>query len=287
MRPRYSFSSRRNRHVSKMTKQKQKYPELVSKIVDTSDIILEILDARFPDQTRNLDLEDKIKQQNKKIIYVLNKSDLINKKNLSKIKISPKIAISCKNREKIKELRNLIKRIAKTIKIIEKRTLKGEKIIETDEKKVKVGVIGYPNTGKSSILNLLTGKKAAGVGSDAGFTKGVQKIRLSENIILLDTPGVIPQDQYSTIKKEKIAIHTIFGGKSYTQVKEPDMVIHDLMQKFPKILQKHYQIKAKDTEELLEQLGRKKGFLKKGNQVNEDQTARSILKDWQLGEIKV
>ena len=287
MRPRYSFSSRRTRHVDKMTKQKQKYPDLVKKIVDTSDIILEILDARFPDQTRNLDLEDQIKKQNKKIVYVLNKSDLINQKELNKIKISPKIIVSCKNRANIKELRDLIKRISRTIKKIEKRTLKKDKIIESNEIKIKVGVIGYPNTGKSSILNLLAGKKAAGIGSDAGFTKGIQKIKLSENIILFDTPGVIPQDQYSTIEKGKIAIHTLFGGKSYTQVKEPDMVIHNLMEKFPNILQKYYKIKTKSSEDLIEKLGRKKGFLKKGNQVNEDKTARYILKDWQKGEIKV
>ena len=287
MRPRYSFSSRRTRKVEKMTKQKQKYPDLVSKIVDTSDIILEILDARFPDQTRNPELEQQITQQNKKIVYVLNKSDLTNKKNLYKIKLSPKIAISCKNRTKIKDLRDLIKRVAKQVKKIEKRTLKGDKIIETDENKIKVGVIGYPNTGKSSILNLLAGKKSAGVGSDAGFTKGIQKIKLSENIILLDTPGVIPKDQYSTSKKSKIAEHTIFGGKSYTQVKEPELVVHQMMQKFPEKLQEYYKIKAKSSEHLIEKLGRQKGFLKKGNKVNEDQTARQILKDWQLGEIKV
>ncbi len=287
MRPRYSFSSRRTGHLAKMTKQRQKYPELVSKIVDTSDIVLEILDARFPTQTRNLDLELQIRQQKKKIIYVLNKSDLTTPEKINKIKISPKISISCKNREKIKDLRDLIKRVAKTIEKIETRTLKGEKIVETDEKRIKVGVIGYPNTGKSSILNLLAGKKAAGVGSDAGFTKGVQKIRLSENIVLLDTPGVIPEDQYSTTKKEKIATHTLFGGKSYTQVKEPDMVVQDLMQKFPNILQEHYKLKAEDSENLIEQLGKIKGFLKKGGKVNEDKTSRFILKQWQLGEIIV
>lgn len=287
MRPRYSFSSRRTRHISKMTKQKQKYPELVSKIVDTSDIILEVLDARFPYQTRNLDLEDQIKEQNKKIIYVLNKSDLTTPEKINKIRFSPKIAISCKDRSKIKDLRDLIKRVAKTIEKIEKRTLKGEKIIQSDEKRIKVGVIGYPNTGKSSILNLLAGKKAAGVGADAGFTKGVQKIRLSENIVLLDTPGVIPQDQYSTDESKKIATHTLFGGKSYTQAKEPDMIIHNLMEKFPNLLQKHYKIKAKDSEELIEKLGKIKGFLKKGGEVDDDKTSRFILRAWQLGEIIV
>ena len=70
MRPRYSFSSRRNRHVGKMTKQKATYPDMVKKIVDTSDIILEVLDARYPEQTRNPEIEQEIKQQNKQIIYV-------------------------------------------------------------------------------------------------------------------------------------------------------------------------------------------------------------------------
>ena len=258
------------------------------KTVSADDIILEVLDARFPEQTRNLDLEQDIEQQNKKIIYVLNKSDLVNSQKLNKFYyLNPNIAISCTKRQKIKDLRNLIKRIAKTIEKIEKRTLKKDKIIESDEKRIKVGVIGYPNTGKSSILNLLAGKKAAGVGSEAGFTKGVQKIRLTENIVLLDTPGIIPGDQYSTIKKDKIAEHTIFGGKSYTQVKEPELVVHQIMQEFPDLLQKHYKIKTKSPEHLIEKLGRIKGILKKGNQVNEDKTARFILKEWQLGEIKV
>jgi len=272
-----------------MTKQKATYPNMVKKIVDTSDIILEVLDARYPEQTRNPEIEQEIKQQNKQIIYVLNKSDLTTTQKLKKFKyINPKIAISCIRRIKIRDLRDLIKRTAKKVDKIETRTLKGNKIIESkDEKRIKVGVIGYPNTGKSSVLNLLAGKKAAGVGSDAGFTKGIQKIRLTESIVLLDTPGVIPDNQYSTTKKDKIAEHTIFGGKSYTQVKEPEMVIHNMMKRFPEILQKHYKIKAKSSEHLIERLGREKGFLKKGNQVNEDKVARQILKDWQMGEIEV
>ena len=284
---RYSFSSRRTRKLENIRKQKQKYPDLITKIVSTSDIILEILDARFVKQTRNLELEKQIKQQKKQIIYVLNKSDLTTPETLNKTHLFPKIAISCKNRIKISELRNLIKKTAKKVKKPEKRTLKGDKIIESEDERIKVGVIGYQNTGKSSIINLLAGRSSAGVGSEEGYTKGVQKIRLSENIVLLDTPGVIPENQYSTDEKQKISEHTIFGGKSHTQVKEPEIVIHTIMQKFPNILQKYYKIETKDSEELIEKIGRKKGFLKKGNQIDEDKTARFILKDWQLGEIKL
>ncbi|MEA3413915.1 MAG: GTPase, partial [Nanoarchaeota archaeon] len=148
--------------------------------------------------------------------------------------------------------------------------------------------IGYHNAGKSSLLNILAGKSAAGVGADAGFTKNVQKIKLSEDIILIDSPGVIPDNQYSLTDKEKIANHSLFGGKSYTQIKEPDIVVANLMKKFPEALEKHYKIKAKgDSEELIEEIGKKKGFMKPKGIVDEDKAAREILKDWQFGKIKV
>ena len=72
MRVRYSFSSRRTGHIENMRKQREKYPVLAEKIIQMSDIILEVLDSRFVTETRNPELEEKIKKQNKKIIYVFN-----------------------------------------------------------------------------------------------------------------------------------------------------------------------------------------------------------------------
>jgi ribosome biogenesis GTPase A len=273
MRVRYSFSSRRTRKIGKIRKQRPKYPDLLKKIVEDSQIILEILDARFPEETRNHAIEEEIIQKNKKIIYVLNKSDLTTKKNIKNFDyLSPKVIISCKERFGIKELRDLLKKISKKI----------------DSEKVFVGVVGYPNTGKSSLLNILVGKSSAGVGSDAGFTKGLQKIKLTEKITLIDSPGVIPKEKYSSKEKKKIAEHTIVGGRSYTQVKEPEMVIHNIMKSYPGILEEHYKIKAEgDSELLIENFGKKNGFMKRGGKVNEDKAARQILKDWQMGEIKI
>lgn len=274
MRVRYSFSSRRTRHTKNMRKQRGKYPVLILKIIQDSDIILEVLDARFIEETRNFEIEEQIKKQDKKLIYVINKSDLLlNKKR--KINLVPSILVSCKERGDIKKLRDLIKIFSKKIK-----KPFGEKII--------VGIIGYPNTGKSSLINLLIGKSSAGVGSEAGFTRGIQKLRLDENILLLDSPGVIPEKQYSHIEKEKISKQTIAGGRSYSQVKEPEIVVAKLIQVYPNVLEKFYNIQAKgDSEILIEELGRKKGFLKKGGLVDIDRTARFILRDWQIGEIKI
>lgn len=270
MRVRYSFSSRRTGHLDKMRKQRKTYPELIKKIIQDSDIILEVLDARFPEETRNHEIEKEIKKLKKKIIYVLNKSDLTKKKI---IEISPTIAVSCKERKGIKNLRNLIKQLSK-------------KIIK--EGKISVGVIGYPNTGKSSLINILIGKASAGTGAQAGFTRGIQKLKLDANTILFDSPGVIPEKEYSGTEKEKIAKHTIVGGRSYSQVKEPEIVIANIMKKYPDVLEKFYKIKAnKDSEILIETLGKKRGFLKRGGEINEDQTARHILRDWQEGKIEI
>ncbi len=255
-----------------MRKQRGKYPLLIQKIIQDSDIILEILDARFPEETRNPEIEKQIKKQNKSLVYVLNKSDLAAKK---LFEIYPKVFVSCKERRGIKQLRELIKIISK-------------KIHKDSDGKILVGIIGYPNTGKSSLINLLIGKSSAGVGSEAGFTKGIQKLKLDENILLLDSPGVIPERQYSHTEKEKIAKQTIFGGRSFSQVKDPEFVVAKLITAYPQVLEKFYNIPADgDSEILIEEFGRKKGFLKKGGFVDEDRTARFILRDWQTGEIIV
>lgn len=285
----YTYSSHRTRHIDKITRQRVKYPEVAKNIVDTSDIILEVIDARFLNETRNKDLEKEIKRQKKKIIYILNKADLITPRTLEKMKakIFPHVAVSCTNRVGIKELRDLIKRISKTIEKREMREILKDKVVMGEDKRIKVGVIGYPNSGKSSLLNLLSGRSAAGVGADAGFTRNIQKIRLSDDIILIDSPGVIPDDQYSMTDKEKIAQHSLAGGKSWTQIKEPDLVVHSLFQKHKEILEKYYKTNAEDSEEFIEKIGKKKGFLKRGGTVNVDEASREIIRAWQKGEIKI
>jgi len=261
--------------MKNIKKQREKYPSLSQKVIEQSGIILEILDARFISRTRNIDFEEMIKKKGKKIIYVLNKADLIEKEKTNSEeleKIIPYEFVSCKKREGIKKLRDRIKAEAK-------------KINSSD--RITVGVIGYPNTGKSSVINLLSGKSSAGTGADAGFTKGIQKIKLAKNIILMDTPGVIPEKEYSNVKKELITKHTIVGGRSYSQVKEPEMIVAGIMVEFPGILEKYYKIDEEgDSEKLIKEIGSKKGFLKKGGVVDEDKSSRFILKEWQEGKIK-
>lgn len=260
------------KRLKNIKKQRGKYPLLLEKVIEVSDIVLEILDARFPKEMQNKEVEKLIKDKGKKIIYVLNKSDLTRKKDKS---LNPRVFVSCKNHKGITGLRDKIKQEAAKIQ----RT--------GDCNRVQVGVIGYPNTGKSSLVNLLIGRTSAKTGSDAGFTRGIQKLRLTEDILLLDCPGVIPAGEYSMTDDEKIARQVKVGGRSYSQVKNPELALNEIVKSHKKELEKFYKIKFKNAEDLIEKIGKKKGFLKKGGEVNSDRAARFVLKDWQLGKIEI
>ena len=280
------------RHLEKINKTREKYPSIVKKIVEISDVILQILDARFIKETRNLELEEIIKSKNKKLINVINKTDLIKTKKffeLSLEDIKPYVFVSCKSRKGIKKLRDLIKIESKKIKNPVNKTIKQGKIVQLDAKpKLLVGVIGYPNIGKSTLINILIGKRKAGTGAEAGFTKGIQKFKLNSEINILDTPGVIPESVYNHIKPDKISKHAKLGGRSYSQIKEPEIVFEELFKEYKEILEDFYGINSEgDSEIFIEKLGKKKSFFKKGGEVNTDKAARLILKDWQEGKIKL
>ena len=278
MRIRYSFSSRHTGNIAHITKQREKYPKLVKDIIKISDIVLEVLDARFIEETRNAELESLIKKLGKELIYVLNKCDLVNTKEVErKIELHnllPYVFVSCKSRVGAGKLRERIKIEAKKLRL--------------EDKRVQVGIIGYPNTGKSSLINLLVGRSSARTGKEAGFTKGMQKIKLVKGILIIDTPGVIPETEYSGTEKKAMSKHAKIGVRTYDKVKDPEMIVDDLIKAYPKEFEKFYGIEFnEDSEVLIEEIGKRKNFVKKGNLVDEDRAARSILKDWQDGKIKI
>lgn len=276
MRVRYSFSSRKTRTLDRDNQHRKEFPEITRQVISQADMVLEVLDSRFWQETRNLKLEGEILELGKKLVFVLNKSDLVDKKELAKQMndnyIYPYVLVSCKDRRGSKELRERIK--------IEKRKINKEK--------VQVGVIGYPNTGKSSIINILIGKQITRVSSESGFTKGMQKVKLSENIYLIDTPGVIPSSENSNLSSKDLVKHAQINVRTWDRVKEPEMILNSLVKQYPRMFEKFYNIQAGgDSEVLIEELGRKKHILKKKNLVDSDRVARMILRDFQCGKIEL
>jgi len=301
VRVRYSFSSRRTGNLKNIHKQREKYPHLVNEVIEQADIIVEVLDARFLPEMKNFELEEKIKQEGKKLILVANKADLVNKEELE-LKIPKELAgvmfVSCRVRQGISKLREKIKILARramqekssdedqeTEGFEHQKLRSGEK----RDNRIKVGVIGYPNTGKSSLINILAGTSAAKTSQEPGFTRSLQKIRLTNDIVLLDTPGVIPESEYSHVKKEAIQKQTTVGARSYDRVKDPEMVVHYLLQNkdYAKAIEDFYKIQANGNSEILiEELGKQRNMLRKGGEIDGDRTARIILKDWQKGNIR-
>lgn len=257
-------------------KHRRSVPSIVNNIIEQADVILEILDARFIEKTRNLEMEKKVKRLGKTIIYVFNKLDLADvdkiKQDIELQELKPGIFFSARERKGSGGLRKLIK-------------IEANKI---NEESVNIGVIGYPNTGKSSIINLLSGKSVAKTSSEAGYTKGIQKIKLSEGLYLIDTPGIIPPKEKMGGNKENYLRHAQIGAITWDRAKNPDMVVFGLMKEYQGVLEKYYKIDADgDSELLIEKLGRKLNYLKKGNLIDENRVSKKILKDWQEGKIRI
>lgn len=281
MRIRYSFSSRRTGQIVPTNKHREPYPKIVKDVIRISDIILEVLDARFLKETRNIQIEKLIRESGKMIIYIINKVDLVNveelKEKISVEALTPYVLMSCKNRLGTADLRNRIK--------IEVKRLKLEKTKGFE--RAQVGIIGYPNTGKSSLLNILAGGKPARKSPQAGFTRGIQKVRLSKGILLLDTPGVIPENEYSPTGLSELKKYAKIGVRTYDKMKNPEFVLASLMKQYPNLFEKFYKIEANgDPEILINEIGKKRNFIKKGGLIDSNRAARSILKDWQEGKIR-
>ena len=245
------------------------FQETVNRVINESDIVIIVLDSRFVQETRNRPIEEKIRRKRKEIIYVLNKSDLL-KERFEDIKLNlhgHAIFVSAVNNLGTTKLRNILK--------------------EYKKRPLIVGVIGYPNTGKSSLINALKQRKSAGTSPIAGFTRGMQKIKVARGIYLFDTPGVFPRLERDELK------HSLISAKDPNRVEDPDIIasqiIEIIIKKDKKILENLYKIKIKseDPQEILEQIAIASNWLIKGGLPNIDLTAKKIITDWQKGKISI
>lgn len=249
---------------------KEGYWRRVLKVIDKSNIILEIVDSRFPEQTRNSQLEALVKGKGKSLVIVLNKCDLIDKSTAEKHKrslsrIAPVVFVSSKERLGTTLLKKTI--MANAVRI-----------------PARVGIVGYPNTGKSSIINTLKGRKVAPVSSEAGFTRGEKIIRVTKNLSLYDTPGIIP------VEEQDESLLILVGAKSPSQVKDLEGSVLKLLEVLVKThaeaLKKTYGIEVGSPEETLERIAFKKNKLLKQGLPDLNNTSKILLGDWFKGKIR-
>lgn len=157
--------------------------------------------------------------------------------------------------------------------------------LHSDRKQISVGMVGYPNTGKSSIINTLRKKKVCVVAPIAGETKVWQYITLMKRIYMIDCPGIVPPNQNDT--DEDLLLR---GSVRVENVEYPAQYIEAVLRRVqPKHLQRTYDIKEKDYENdavrFLEILCRKSGRLLKGGEADIDGAAKMVLNDWIRGKL--
>ncbi|XP_055760374.1 nucleolar GTP-binding protein 2-like [Salvelinus fontinalis] len=245
------------------------------KVIDSSDVIIQVLDARDPMGTRSQSIETYMRKEKpwKHLIFVLNKCDLIptwvTKRWVAVLSAEyPTLAFhaSLTNSFGKGSLIQLLRQFGK---------------LHTDKKQISVGFIGYPNVGKSSVINTLRSKKVCNVAPLAGETKVWQYITLMRRIFLIDCPGVVypSEDSESDI--------VLKGVVQVEKIRNPEEHIPAVLERAkPEYIQKTYRIPTwSSPEDFLEKLAMRMGKLHKGGEPDLTCVAKMVLNDWQRGRI--
>jgi ribosome biogenesis GTPase A len=245
------------------------YWPAVMQIIKNAEVIILVLDSRMPEISKNKQLDNKLKESKKRVLIVYNKTDLISERKLKKLKNEnpSSFFVSAQSRKGIKNLRFELQKITKSLK--------------TDE--LDVGIIGYPNVGKSALTNALARTSKAKVLSKAGTTKGPQWIT-GTKIKFLDSPGVIP------FEDDEVKLG-LLGAKNPEKLKDAEKValkILDLFRNSAKNLCALYKISSDpkdDSYSNFTKIAESRKLLRKGGVIDEQRTALMIIKDWQTGKL--
>ncbi|XP_067633665.1 nucleolar GTP-binding protein 2 [Eurosta solidaginis] len=245
------------------------------KVIDSSDVLLQVLDARDPIGTRSKYLEQFLSKEkpHKHLFFILNKVDLVpvwvTQRWVAILSAEyPTIAFHASMQHPFGKgaLINLFRQLGK---------------LHIDKKQISVGFIGYPNVGKSSVINALRSKKVCNVAPIAGETKVWQYITLMKRIFLIDCPGVVyPSAETDTEKVLK-------GVVRVELVTNPEDYVETVLQRVRKeYIQKTYKVDNWTSSiDFLEQLAKKSGKLLKGGEPDITVMSRMVLNDWQRGKL--
>ena len=254
-------------HMHKATKE-------IARSLSSIDVIIEILDARAPHSSSNPVIDKIVKE--KPVIKLLNKSDLSDpldtkkwQQYYNKSEYQNSIAINAMTSESKNEIVNLISQLSE----------------RKEGKNTLTMVVGIPNVGKSSVINMLAGKKIAKTGNEPAITKGQQKINLRNGIMLIDTPGILwpkIEDPESGLKLAAL------GSIRNTAVGYDEIAIYIikfLIQKYPDYLKARYKIDllSQDEHEIIELIAKKRGCLSKGGKIDLTKISEIIVDELRTG----
>ena len=240
------------------------------------DIVIEVLDARLPVGSKNPDIDQYT--VHKQHIVLLNKSDLAdpaqNEAWLRYFKTQPGVGgvmlYNAFDRKKRDALVSLIKSLN-----------------PKDKKQLKCLICGIPNVGKSTIINALVGKKKAQIGNKPGVTKGQQWLTTPDNIMLLDTPGIL----WPKFDDQQVGVHLAWIGAIKDTIFEKENIAADLLkfltENYPGNVEMLYKIALEDKRlpEVFDAIAKSRGLLLKGGAFDYLRCSELILGDFKNGKV--
>ena len=248
------------------------------------DIVIMLLDARAPLSCRNPDLERLA--QNKRIVMVLNKSDLADpaatRSFLKHLRQEGLLAVAMDSL-KGQGARQVLDTINQAFEDQRRKMLsRGRRV-----RPVRLMVTGVPNVGKSTFLNSLVGQKMARTGARPGVTRGKQWIRVRDDMEIMDTPGLLWPKIESEEQGLKLALLNIVGENAYDEYEVALYLLRVLREQAPHLFTGHYKLKEVPAgeEELLNAIARQRGHLLKGGQPDPEKTARQVINDFRSGSL--
>ncbi|MCI8464906.1 MAG: ribosome biogenesis GTPase YlqF [Lachnospiraceae bacterium] len=265
-----------------MTKAKRAMKEDIKLI----DLVIEILDARAPLSSRNPDIDEL--GRGKARLVLLNKADLADEtanrvweqsfleQGLSTVRVD------ARNRGDMKPIQTAIRHACR--EKIERDLKRGIK-----NRPVRAMVVGIPNVGKSTFINSYAGRACAKTGNRPGVTRGNQWIRLSKEVELLDTPGIL----WPKFEDEQVGIRLAFLGSVKDEILGMEALSLELLaflsRQYPEALMERYQFSETDVEtepeKMLRKIADRRNCLLKGNELDTEKAARLIIDDFRSGKL--
>lgn len=265
-------------HMAKATRMIKEYIKKV-------DVVIELLDARIPRSSANPVINELVGE--KPHIILLNKTDLANHeatkawRQYFKEAGATVLAIDSKTGKSNKQLVRTVEELSRPI--IERWINKGMR-----SRSVRTIILGIPNVGKSTLINSLAGSAATRTANKAGHTRGQQWVKIGKNLELLDTPGVL----WPKLEDQRAATRLAITGAINDDVYDLEHVVGQfllfLKEHEPTILVERYKMTNEDMEtvdDMLANIGKRRGCLVSGGAVDYDKARRVVLQDYRNGKL--
>ncbi|WP_244384148.1 ribosome biogenesis GTPase YlqF [Emergencia timonensis] len=258
----------------------KKTRELIQENLKMVDLVIEVIDARIPVSSRNPIIDEIVKD--KKRVIILNKSDLSDKTENQKwsdyfaAKGSLVLIMNCMSGGGVNQLYKLLAK---------EQDQKNEGQIR--KKPLRMMIVGVPNVGKSSLINRMTGRKSTQTGDRPGVTKGKQWLTLTNNMQLLDTPGIL----WPKFEDPKAGLNLAFCGSIKDEVLDTATLAMELIgvlqAEYPAELMERYKLTEISETPLatMEDIAGKRGFILPGKRIDYERCAHAVLDEFRSGKI--